>query len=276
MTRAFEQLKNTQSKLVESEKMASLGVLTAGVAHEINNPVNFISGGIISLKENYEDVEMLLKKYMSYDPQADKKTTEKLWNEIETLKEEVDLESLLPEIQDLFKSISNGASRSMEIVRGLKNFSRLDESDMKEANLETGIDSTLVILNNQLKNRITVNKEYGGLPLLHCFPGQLNQVFMNILNNAIQAMTGTGELSISTSHKDGNIIIRISDSGPGIPDAVKEHIFEPFYTTKGVGEGTGLGLSISYGIINKHKGTITVDSEMGKGTTFTITLPVKR
>lgn len=276
MTRAFEQLKNTQSKLVESEKMASLGVLTAGVAHEINNPVNFISGGIISLKENYEDVEMLLKKYLSYNPTADKKTTEKLWNEIESLKEDIDLESLLPEIQDLFKSISNGASRSMEIVRGLKNFSRLDESDMKEANLETGIDSTLVILNNQLKNRITVNKEYGGIPSLHCFPGQLNQVFMNILNNAIQAMTGPGELSISTSHKDNNIIIRITDNGPGIPDAVKEHIFEPFYTTKGVGEGTGLGLSISYGIINKHKGTISVDSEMGKGTTFTITLPIKR
>lgn len=271
MTEAFEKLKSAQTQLVEAEKMASLGVLTAGVAHEINNPVNFISGGIASLKENYHDVETLLQMFLSFSPMA--KDADKKWGAIQSYIREIELDSLLPEMQDLFTSISNGAVRSMEIVKGLKNFSRLDEHDMKRASLEEGLDSTLVILNNQFKNRITIEKDYAGLKDLLCFPGQLNQVFMNILNNAVQAIEGEGVIRITTKEQNGQQVITIQDSGPGMPEDIKDHIFEPFYTTKGVGQGTGLGLSISYGIINKHEGTIEVESEIGKGTTFTITLP---
>ncbi len=271
MTEAFEQLKSTQSKLVESEKMASLGVLTAGVAHEINNPVNFISAGIKSLKENYTDLEDLLKLYLNLDR---KKISEAQWDEIDELKAELEIESLLPEIEELFGSIRNGATRTAEIVKGLRNFSRLDEGDMKKANLEEGIDNTLVILNNRLKNRVKVTKEYSKLPEVVCYPGQLNQVFMNIIYNATDAIEGEGEINIKTGQDNGNIKISIKDSGKGMTEDVRSRIFEPFFTTKAVGKGTGLGLSISYGIIEKHKGSIDVKSEAGKGTEFIITLPL--
>jgi signal transduction histidine kinase/CheY-like chemotaxis protein len=275
MTEAFEKLKSAQTQLVESEKMASLGVLTAGVAHEINNPVNFISGGIMSLEENYEEVEILLKKLLTLNPDMSKSALKNFWDEIQEMVIEIDLDSLLPEIKDLIASIGNGAKRSMEIVKGLKNFSRLDERDMKEANLEEGIDSTLVILNNQLKNSIDIKRDYSGIPPILCFPGQLNQVFMNISNNAIHAIDEKGTITISTKSDESTIAIRISDNGKGISKEVQEHIFEPFYTTKGVGEGTGLGLSISYGIITKHNGSIEVESEIDKGTSFIIKLPIE-
>ncbi len=272
MTEAFEQLKSTQSKLVESEKMASLGVLTAGVAHEINNPVNFISAGIKSLKENYTDLKDLLMLYLKIDR---KNQSEQLWDEIDERKEELEVDSLVPEIEELFGSIRNGASRTAEIVKGLRNFSRLDEGEMKKANLEEGIDNTLVILNNKLKNRIKITKNYAKLPEIDCYPGQLNQIFMNILYNATDAIIGEGEINITTGLAKRNLFISIKDSGTGMSDEVKSKIFEPFFTTKDVGKGTGLGLSISYGIIEKHKGTIEVKSEVGKGTEFIITLPIQ-
>ncbi|MDP1727077.1 MAG: ATP-binding protein [Bacteroidota bacterium] len=272
MTEAFEQLKSAQSKLVDAEKMASLGVLTAGVAHEINNPVNFISGGIESLRENYEDLKKLLEFIEVHDS---KHTPAELWEIIDSVRKEIELKSLLPEMEVLINTIRNGALRTSEIVKGLRNFSRLDESDMKKANLEEGINSTLVILNNKIKGKITLEKEFSGIPEIICYPGQLNQVFMNILSNAADAIDGEGIIRIKTLQKDDQIIIHFSDTGSGMPEEIRSHIFEPFFTTKAVGKGTGLGLSISYGIIENHKGNIEVKSEVGKGTEFIITLPMQ-
>ncbi len=271
MTQAFEQLKSAQSKLVESEKMASLGVLTAGVAHEINNPVNFITGGIESLQENYADVQDLQQKLIAYHVN---KGDDTLWKEIEDQKKLLNLESLLPEIDELMNSIRSGAERTAEIVRGLRNFSRLDENDMKKANIEEGLDNTLVILNNRLKNKINIVKEYGSVKPIMCYPGQLNQVFMNIIYNAADAIKEKGVITITTLEENGNLMIKIRDNGMGMPEEVRSHIFEPFFTTKPVGKGTGLGLSIAYGIIEKHKGRIEVESEPGQGTEFIITLPI--
>lgn len=271
MMEAYEELKSTQTKLVESEKMASLGQLTAGVAHEINNPVNFISAGIHSLRTNYEDLLELLNAYLKLKPNS---KIEADLNRIQQLKEEIEIDELLKEIDQLFESINNGASRTAEIVKGLRNFSRLDEGELKSANIHDCIDSCLIILQNQLKNRIEVIKHYGDIPAINCYPGQLNQVFINILNNASQAIEGTGSITIETGVKNGNIDISICDSGPGIPDDIKEKIFEPFFTTKDVGQGTGLGLSISFGIVEKHKGKIKVNSKNGKGSEFIISLPL--
>lgn len=271
MTEAFEQLKSAQTKLVESEKMASLGVLTAGVAHEINNPVNFISGGIQSLDDNYADLKKLVEMMLQYirkpDPDLQKTILEK--------EKQLQLDQLLPEMQELIESVKHGAKRTSEIVKGLRNFSRLDEDDKKRASLEEGIESTLVILNNQLKNRIEVKKDFGNIPEIMCFPGQLNQVFMNILYNAADAIPDKGEIQIKTRIENDQVQLSFKDNGSGMPEEIRAHIFEPFFTTKPVGKGTGLGLSIAYGIIEKHKGSIAVSSEPGKGTTFTITLPLK-
>lgn len=272
MTEAFEQLKSAQSKLVESEKMASLGVLTAGVAHEINNPVNFITGGIESLQENYADVQELQLKLIRYHSQ---KGDENLWKEIEDQKQLLKLDSLLPEIDELMNSIRSGAERTAEIVRGLRNFSRLDENDMKKANVEEGLDNTLVILNNRLKNKVKITKAYGNVKPIMCYPGQLNQVFMNIIYNAADAIKDKGEIIISTKEENDNLYIQIRDNGMGMPEEIRSHIFEPFFTTKPVGKGTGLGLSIAYGIIEKHKGRIEVESTPGEGTTFSLSLPIQ-
>lgn len=272
MTQAFEDLKAAQMKLVEAEKMASLGVLTAGVAHEINNPVNFISGGIESLELNYNDVEELLKLYLAFDYNT---STIEEWERIQQFKSKVSPDELLPEMAVLISSIKSGALRTAEIVKGLKNFTRLDENDMKKAKIEEGIDNTLVILNNKLKNRIEVNKDYADIPEILCYPGQLNQVFMNLLHNASDAIEGNGTIHIKTWKANGSVNLSFKDSGKGMPEDIVAHIFEPFYTTKEVGKGTGLGLSIAYGIIEKHGGTIEVKSEVGKGTEFILSLPIK-
>jgi len=270
-SKVYEELKATQSQLVQSEKMASLGQLTAGVAHEINNPINFVSAGIESLKNNYQEIKKLLEAYMELKPGED--NTEQLLK-LEKHKREIEIDDLLSEIEDLYRSIKNGATRTTEIVKNLRNFTRLDENEFKLSNLEEGLDSTLVILNSQLKDRIEVIKEYGHMPLVNCFPGQINQVFINILNNAAQAIDGPGKIWIKTHVVDGFAEINIKDSGSGMTDEVKNRIFDPFFTTKDVGIGTGLGLSISYGIIEKHHGTISVDSTVGEGTQFTIKIPL--
>lgn len=271
MTQAFDALKSAQAKLVESEKMASLGVLTAGVAHEINNPVNFITGGIESINENFQDLKELLKHIS--EPQEAKNAKE-LWELTGALQNKIDLKNMIPEMELLIGTIRNGALRTSEIVKGLRNFTRLDEVEMKKASVLEGINNTLAILNNKIKDHIDIIKEYEEIPDLLCFPGQLNQVFMNILSNAADAIEDRGEIRIGVKQIENQIVVSICDNGAGMSDEVKAHIFEPFYTTKEVGNGTGLGLSISYGIIEKHKGTITVKSEVGKGTEFTIYLPL--
>ena len=268
----LENLKLTQSQLVQSEKMASLGQLAAGIAHEINNPVTFISAGVDSLGTNLEEVRQVLDIYHRITPEN---TREKL-KEVEELKELIDYKQAIREINKLIDSIKTGTERTTQIVHGLRSFSRLDEDVLKIADIHEGLESTLILLRNKYKNRIEIVKEYGDIPQIECFPGQLNQVFMNILSNAIDAIEDEGKIALCTSLSKGFIQISIKDNGGGIPENIKAKIFDPFFTTKEVGEGTGLGLSISHGIIEKHQGSIKVISKRGKGSEFIILLPARR
>jgi len=268
----LDQLKNTQVHLVNSEKMASLGQLTAGIAHEINNPVSYISASIEGLQISMEDMLEIIQNYEEITPE----NTQQKLVEIEELKEEIDYEEVLEGLTELTKNISTGAKRTAEIVKGLRHFSRLDEGALKLADIHEGLDSTLLLLKNKTKNHIKIVRQYDrSISEVECFPGQLNQVFMNILSNAIQAIENEGKIYINTQKEGETVEIRVRDTGKGIPPHLKEKIFEPFFTTKDVGEGTGLGLSISYGIIERHNGTIVVESELQKGTEFMISLPQK-
>jgi len=268
----LENLKLAQSQLVQSEKMASIGQLVAGIAHEINNPVTFISAGVDSLRTNLDEVRQVLDIYHRVTPENSK---EKL-KEIVALKERIDYKQAIREINKLIDSIKNGTERTTQIVNGLRTFSRLDEDVLKFADIHEGLDSTLILLRNKYKNRIEIIKEYADLPQLECYPGQLNQVFMNILSNAIDAIEEKGKITITTSRANGFIRISIKDTGKGIPEHLRAKIFDPFFTTKEVGQGTGLGLSISHGIIEKHKGSIKVKSAIRKGSEFIISLPAKQ
>jgi signal transduction histidine kinase len=272
LLKTLENLKHAQTQLVQSEKMASLGQLVAGIAHEINNPVNFISAGVDSLTTNLEEIRQVLDIYHKI---TTSNVAEKL-KEIEDLKEKVEYRVAIREINKLIESIKNGTNRTTEIVRGLRTFSRLDEDILKMADIHEGLDSTLILLHNKYKNRIEIIENYADLPLIECYPGQLNQVFMNLLSNAVDAIEDKGKIFITTSVLDEFVQISIKDTGQGIPENIMEKIFDPFYTTKGVGKGTGLGLSISQSIIEKHNGSIKVKSEKGKGTEFIISLPVKQ
>jgi signal transduction histidine kinase len=255
----LKKLQETQFQLVQSEKMASLGNLVAGVAHEINNPTGAVNSAADTSKRLIRQLDSLLEndKELAKIMQEDK--FQKKYN---MLKENNYL------IQMAGKKIA-------EIVKSLKNFARLDEADQQDADIHEGIENTLLLVQHELKNRIVVHKEYGEIPKIWCYPNQLNQVFMNLFVNAAHAMPDKGELTIKTSKQDHHITIEISDTGSGIPEKNLERVFDPGFTTKGVGVGTGLGLSIVYNIIKKHKGDITVSSEPGKGTTFTIKLPMQ-
>ncbi|RMG22433.1 MAG: GAF domain-containing protein [Bacteroidetes bacterium] len=276
LANALIKLQSTQTQLVESEKMASLGQLTAGIAHEINNPINFISGNIGPLARDIQDIKSLLKKMHELEHSDDLQAAIQA---VKAYSEEIDTEYLFEEIEMLLKGIREGATRTRDIVVGLRNFSRLDEEDFKYADLHEGLDATLMLLNSKLKKGIKVVKNYGQLPKILCLPGKLNQVFMNLLSNAIQAIEARGgqggEICITTTQSKGQAEIRIRDNGTGMPEQVRQRIFEPFFTTKEVGQGTGLGLSISYGIIEKHQGSIEVESEEGVGTTFIIRIPLE-
>jgi signal transduction histidine kinase len=274
----LEELKKAQAQLVSSEKMASLGQLTAGIAHEINNPVNFTYAGALSLKTDFNELIQLLEQYRLV-------TLENVTTALPLAKDmekKVAYPEIRYEIDELLVSVKRGAERTAEIVKSLRTFARLDEDTLKKADIEENLDATLVMLNSQYKERIEIVKKYGKVPQIECFPGQLNQVFMNILLNAIQAIEGSGKIYISTSypaaHANGKykeaVEISIRDTGTGMSEEVKQNIFEPFFTTKDVGMGSGLGLSVSFGIIEKHKGEIKVFSELGKGSEFAIILPL--
>jgi signal transduction histidine kinase len=274
----LENLKQAQSQLIEQEKMASLGQLTAGIAHEINNPINFVTSNVSPLRR---DIDMIfnaidfIEEVALSDASADKKRSQ-----LEEYKEEQELDYLQTEIRHLLNGIYNGASRTAEIVKGLRIFSRLDEDDLKRADLNEGIDSSMIILNNQLGS-IHVIKEYGDLPLVECYPGKLNQVFLNILSNGIYAVhkqfgdKSGGEIRIITSTNHDHVEIRFKDNGIGIDEETQKRIFDPFFTTKDVGEGTGLGMSIAYNTIRKHNGSIRINSSPGNGAEFIITLPTQ-
>ncbi|MGB0523574.1 MAG: ATP-binding protein [Flammeovirgaceae bacterium] len=272
LEKAHKELQHTQAHLLQSEKMASLGQMTAGVAHEINNPINFVSGGVQTLKEIISDLMNFVEaceKMVGADAEALKTRIQ----ELSLLKEELVLDELKEDTIGLLDDIELGASRATEIVKGLRNFSRLDQDVFKKGDIHEGMESTLLILRNRFGS-ITLVKNYDtSIPKIDCNLGELNQVFMNLIGNALDATEDEGEIGITTQNLANTIVIKITDTGMGIPEAVKSRIFEPFFTTKDVGEGTGLGLSISYGIIQKHKGTLSVESEVGKGTAFIITLP---
>lgn len=275
---ALTDLKGTQSQLVESEKMASLGQLTAGIAHEINNPINFVIANVRPLRRDIDLLKNTLAQIetLALEPDGGIKVKEK----ITAIKEEVEYDYLTDEIEFLLKGISEGSERTAEIVKGLRIFARVDEDDLKKANIHEGIDSTTVIVNTLLNNRIIIEKHYAELPYVECYPGKLNQVFLNIITNGIHAITkkfgdkSGGRITITTSRDEQFATVRIKDNGIGISKDVMGKIFDPFFTTKEVGEGTGLGLSIAYNIIKKHNGRISVDSEAGTGTEFTIEIPI--
>jgi len=266
-------LTQAQTQLVQSEKMASLGQLTAGVAHELNNPLNFISSSIAPLKRNMEDLLTLVSKYESV---IDEKNLSGGFTDVEAYKKDMDYVFLVKETTDLLKGINEGAFRSEHIVKDLRTFSRMDENEFKAVNLHEGIDSTLLLLRHKMQDNITIHKNYGNLPHVECLPGKLNQVFMNILTNSILAIEDKGDIFIETSRVDDKARITIRDNGKGMSNETREHIFEPFFTTREVGKGTGLGLSITYSIIEEHEGTIEVLSEPGSGSEFIITLPFIR
>ncbi len=280
LNKALEELKKAQTQLVSSEKMASLGHLTAGIAHEINNPVNFTYAGAVSLRTDFNDLIQLLEKYREITPENIATTLPAA----KALEKKLSYPEIKTEIDDLLSSIKRGAERTSEIVKSLRTFARLDEDTLKKTDIEENLDATLIMLHNQYKERIEIVKNYSRIPHVECFPGQLNQVFMNIMLNAIQAINGEGKIYLTTSypskHANGKYLskdaveISIKDTGVGMPDEIKDKIFEPFFTTKDVGVGTGLGLSVSFGIIEKHKGEIKVFSELGKGSEFVIILPI--
>ena len=268
-----KQLQSAQMQLVQAEKMASLGQLTAGIAHEINNPINFVSANIEPLKNDVSDVLEVLHKY---EEVVESKGLATHFSTVDKLKHDLELDYIRSEIHALLRGIEEGAIRTKEIVKGLRVFSRLDENDSKHFDIHEGLNSTLTLLKSKLGDHITVLKNYGHLPYIEGYPGKMNQVFMNILTNAVQAMPEGGEIHITTSMQDNFARISIRDTGIGMTPEVKNHIFEPFFTTKDVGEGTGLGLAISFGVIEQHKGKIIVESEPGKGTEFIILIPVKQ
>ncbi|MBS0015114.1 MAG: GHKL domain-containing protein [Arthrospira sp. SH-MAG29] len=272
---ALEELKQTQSQLIQTEKMSGLGQMVAGIAHEINNPVGFIYGNTEHAKQYAEDLLNLVHLYRQHYPQPPQ--------DILDMMEDIDFEFMQDDFMKLMSSIRLGANRIREIVLSLRNFSRLDEAEIKAVNLHDGLDSTLLLLNNRFKDKITIVKSYGNLPLIECYPAQINQVFMNIIANAIDALEDCqknykkADLTILIDTKkieDNHVQIIIEDNGMGVPETIKDKIFNPFFTTKEIGKGTGLGLSICYKIIEKHRGTIDVKSETGVKTAFIINLPI--
>ncbi|MEM6837192.1 MAG: ATP-binding protein [Cyanobacteria bacterium P01_C01_bin.120] len=269
---ALATLQSTQAQLIQTEKMSSLGQMVAGIAHEINNPITFVQGNLPSLKEYVEDLKTLVATYQTEYPHPT--------DTILKVQKKIDLDFLLKDIEDILGSLKIGTERVSNIVISLRNYSRLDEATIKNVDIHEGIDSTLVVLNHRLRQGVEVIKNYDLLPSIQCSPSQLNQVFTNIIVNALDAMFDANsqpkQLIINTCvQSDKHIQISFRDTGPGMAPETEAKIFDPFFTTKAVGKGTGLGMGICFKIIEQHQGTIAVETEVGKGTEFTITLPIE-
>ncbi len=268
---AIVNLKNAEAQLIQAEKMASLGQMVAGITHEINNPLSFIDSNL-PFFEDYSkryaaiigEIELHLGAHASNGMQK----------ELERIKEKYEFALINRDTLDIVNSCRHGSKRIKQIVDDLRQFSRLDESGTKQTNLNDCLDTTLTLLENQYSDRIEVHREYGKLPLVECYPAKLNQVFLNILTNAIQAVSSGGVVEVATEVQGDWAIVRIKDNGQGMTEAIKHKIFDPFFTTKDVGKGTGLGLSIAYGIIKEHNGNIDVESQPGTGSTFVIRIPI--
>jgi len=268
----INRLEDAHNQLLQAEKMASIGQLAAGVAHEINNPIGFVNSNLGVLQSYVHKLLSLLAAYENCEPELSAESRDAL----QALKHEADLNYLRDDVSDLLNESLGGLQRVKRIVQDLKDFSHISDSEMIWANLEDGLESTLNVVWNELKYKAEVVKDYGKLPEVECIPSQLNQVFMNLLVNAAQAITEHGKITLRTRQEGENVRVEISDTGSGIAQEIINRIFDPFFTTKPVGTGTGLGLSITHGIIRKHGGHIDVLSESGKGTTFSITIPIRQ
>jgi len=266
-------LEETKDQLVQSEKMASIGQLAAGVAHEINNPVGFIKSNFSSLKRYGKDLHQVIEKYNGIIKQLEKNQTQE---EVDRINEEFDIEYITEDIQNLLNESFDGISRIEDIVNSLKHYSRSDTNAWEQADINNSIDSTLKIVAHELKYVANIEKDFSELPLVECLPMQIGQVVMNLLVNAGQALNDNGEIKIKTTAENDTVTIRVSDNGKGIEKEHLAKVFDPFFTTKPVGKGTGLGLSLSYNIIQKHNGEMSVESEVGKGTEFMIQLPIQQ
>src|SRR5471032_2230340 len=269
----IDERKQLESQLVQSEKLASLGQLAAGVAHEINNPVGFISSNLSTLDGYFKQLQQMLDAYRQAEASI---SSPEVIERLNLLRERVELEFLREDIPLLIKESKDGISRVGQIVKDLKDFSRVDSSqEWQWANLQQGIESTLNIVANELKYKADVVKEYQVLPEIECLPSQINQVIMNLIVNASQAIgPERGVITLRTGLEGETVWIEVADTGSGIEPQCLQKIFDPFFTTKPIGQGTGLGLSLSYGIVKKHHGDISVRSEVGAGTTFRVELPV--
>ena len=273
MKTALSKLKETQSQLVQSEKMASLGVLSAGIAHEINNPINFVYAGINSLLRDFEDIEPVITEISKIKPETED-LKDKL-SYIEQLKKDNYFDEAYEAIPEIISDIKLGADRTAEIIKGLRSFSRTDKGELKYLNIHEGIETSLLLLKNKHKNTIEIIKNYEtNITPLKCYPGKINQVFLNIISNGIDSIEEKGKIWITTKTESGNIIVSVKDNGCGMNTEMKEKLFDPFYTTKPVGQGTGLGLSITYGIIKEHNGQVKIISEPNQGSEFIVTLPI--
>lgn len=277
----LKKLEDTQAQMLQSEKMASIGQLAAGVAHEINNPTGFVSSNLKTLTDYQEDISELIEKYHDLIDKIDIEgqqgnISEQILESVNKLKKfenDIDIEFLMEDISDLIGDCREGTDRIKKIVIDLKDFAHPGEDKAQLTDINVGLESTLNVVNNEIKYKATVHKDFANVPAVNGIPQQLNQVFMNILVNAAQAIEKKGDIYITTRAVEENVEVSIADTGSGINTEDLTKIFDPFFTTKDVGKGTGLGMNIAYNIIQKHNGTIQVESEPGKGTTFTICLP---
>lgn len=279
LQKVIEEFKNTQLQLVQSEKMAGVGQLAAGIAHEINNPTGFIINNFLVLEKYTNNLFKMIKSYeriINLLVKDDPNQKEKISIKINKLKEEITYQYMHNDLPNLLSESKDGAERIKKIVNNLKNFAHPSTDEMQPCSINDEIDTALTLVWNDLKFICKVNKKYNELPKIYCKSGEIVQVIVNLLINASQAIENKdGLIEIETYIDTNDICITVSDNGKGIPKSELNKIFEPFYTTKGVGKGTGLGLSIAYGIIKNHKGTIKVESKVGQGTTFIIKLPIK-
>ena len=266
-----EKLESAHTQLLQSEKMASIGQLAAGVAHEINNPVGFVNSNLGTLGKYMTNLFDVITAYQT----AEARVGANSCPEVAEIKKKVDYAYLVEDIPSLLKESQDGLARVKRIVQDLKDFSHVDESNWQHANLEQGMDSTLNVVANEIKYKAKVVKEYAGIPDVECMPSQINQVFMNMLVNAAQAIEKDGTITVRSGSGGGEVWVEVEDTGKGISPEHLNRIFDPFFTTKPVGKGTGLGLSLSYGIVQKHNGRIEVKSVVGKGSTFRVWLPLK-
>ncbi len=271
----IKKLEEAHNQLLQSEKMASIGQLAAGVAHEINNPIGFVNSNMASLQNYLRDIFAILDAYADLEPLL--RQAPAAAQRIQALKQETDIAFLREDIVSLLRESREGLDRVKKIVQDLKDFSHVDQAEWQWVDLHGGLDSTLNIVHNEIKYKAEVVKQYGDLPQVECLASQLNQVFMNMLVNASHAMEGArGRITIRTGAVNDHVWVEFADTGKGIAPENLKRIFDPFFTTKPVGKGTGLGLSLAYGIVQKHHGRIEVESEPGKGATFRVWLPVNR